>query len=273
MMMKGSSNRSARILAASISYAVLQISLVSAFTLRGIPPYSISRTNHGIVLSKFASVRQSSTLTASTTRADALADLLKRAHAEELENGNDSMPDELKKLQANLAKEWKIVDSPENAVVRMYKTLDSSAKVQVWFHCQDTIDSGVDEEDDEAEAVEEEEPSSAVKVTVTITKAGQTAVFGCLSEDAAIYINSCAVSLTEDVETLISEGGSVSVEQYQGPEVSEMAEDVQNSLHEYLEDDVGLSTDFATFVSMYTDYKEQNQYIQFLDNLTNIVKK
>ena len=59
---------------------------------------------------------------------------------------------------------------------------------------------------------------------------------------------------------------------YQGPDFTELAEDLQDAFHTYLEEEVGVNKDVAAFISMYTDYKEQCQYVQFLEDAQNILK-
>ena len=53
---------------------------------------------------------------------------------------------------------WKIVDN--DAMTRLYRTV-SNIKVQISFHCQDTVETNAYEDDnDEDEEEEEEEESS-----------------------------------------------------------------------------------------------------------------
>lgn len=225
-----------------------------------------------------------------TTSAADLVTLLDREYQEELENENNQMTTELKEIKERVEKDWKLIDNADDGIVKLYKTLGSSQKVQIYFHCQDTVETEVaDTHDDEEEGGSEQNGNAnandddeqfddiietpAVKFTITITKQGKTVIFTCLSdEDGTVHkIQSIAVTLKEDVDTIMKEGGSVDINQYQGPVFHDLADDIQDTFHMYLEDVIGINTDITSFITLYTDYKEQNQYISFLNNIKTII--
>lgn len=216
---------------------------------------------------------------------DELIDLLTREHSEEIQNENHLMSDELKEYYTKLEKEWKIVDHKTDAMLRMYKTLPNGSKIQLFTHCQDTtanMEDFMDEEDDNDEAAAdgnkdetnpEEESEAAVKFTVTITKGGKTVIFTNLTDkEGSFKIQSCAVSTSEDIDKIVKEGGTVSIEQYQGPEFMDLAEDVYDAFHVYLHNVVGVDATVSEFLVMYSEHKEENQYIQFLENVKNVLQ-
>jgi complement component 1 Q subcomponent-binding protein len=195
-----------------------------------------------------------------------LSDILAREYAEEIENSSAGMPAELQELKTTLEQDWKIVD--DGALTKMYRTL-GAIKVQVSFHCQDAV-QGFDFAAEEGEEAEDEaEAAAPVRFTLTATKAGKTLVLTCLSEDATVRIQSAAIT-TEDIEEIQKNAG-VGSSQYQGPDFTELAEDLQDAFHGYLEEDVGMNEDVASFVAMYADYKEQTQYVQFLKDATALL--
>jgi complement component 1 Q subcomponent-binding protein len=216
------------------------------------------RTNHHLLSTRAA-------FSSTTT----LIDLLKREHAEEVENAA-TMPPELYDLKALLEKDWKIVD--DGAMTRLHKTLESSAKVQVVFHCQDTVeyeeDFNFDDEEEEGEQEEEEEESAdPIRFTVTITKAGKTLALTCLTtEELNASIQSAAVTSSALLPEMTLPPGD-----FQGPEFMELAEDLQEAFHTFLNDDVGVSENVVVFLSMYCDYKEQTQYVQFLEDTKTLL--
>jgi complement component 1 Q subcomponent-binding protein len=211
-----------------------------------------------------------------------LVTLLGREYSEEIQNETNKMPAELIKLQSDLEKEWKIVD--DGASTRMFRTAGPT-KIQVSFHCQDSVESDDypysdneefegEEGNENAEATGEDndslEPSVPVRFSVTATKAGKSLVLVCLSEDASPRIHSVSIS-TQDVEVIHQTG--IGATQYQGPEFGELAEDLQEAFQNFLGQDVGISQEVASFVAMMADYKEQAQYTQFLDDAKAILSK
>eukprot|EP00536_Pseudo-nitzschia_multiseries_P006146 jgi/Psemu1/303893/fgenesh1_kg.127_\ len=67
-----------------------------------------------------------------------LLELLAREEQEEVETGNTEMPTELSDLKNTIEKSWKIVE--DGATTNFFKIENSSGnKIQVSFHCQDTL--------------------------------------------------------------------------------------------------------------------------------------
>lgn len=193
----------------------------------------------------------------------ALSDILAREYDEEMGNQSTDMPTELSDLQTQLESEWKIVD--QGPLVRMFRTSESGLKVQLSFHSQDSVE---EDYEDDAEYEEGEEPAVPIKFTVTGTKAGQSMVFVCISEDAQVHIKSVAISNT-DVETIHLKG--IEESGYQGPEFVELAENLQMAFHTFLEEDAAIDANVAAYVSMMADFKEQSEYVKFLNDAKLLV--
>jgi complement component 1 Q subcomponent-binding protein len=201
---------------------------------------------------------------------DALVDMLEREHAEEMENNSTETPEALKDLHHTLTEEkgWKIVTDDATAMTKLLKTVDGT-KVQVSFHCQDATERMSEQEEDaedpnnpDADHEEEEEPAS-VRCTVTITKGGKTLMVVCIAQDSMIRIQNTAMAGTvTDIDALHASG--VDPNLYQGPEFTELAEDLQDAFHSYMEDYLGINNDVAAYIAMQFDYKEQCQYVKFL---------
>ena len=131
-----------------------------------------------------------------------LLDVVGRELAEEEESESTTMPDDLLSLKEQLAADWSFVE--DEGTVRMIRK-GGVAKVAVVFHCQDTLeDPGYDGSVEEEEN-QEIEASPAVRFTLTVSKAGKTMVFKCLSEEATAVVESMAVTM-EDLETIHSTG-------------------------------------------------------------------
>lgn len=190
-----------------------------------------------------------------------LADLLAREQAEEQENA--AMPPELEQLADELKADWRIVDDEVGGTVKLFR---NSGKVAINFHCQESLQPpaelfGEDEE--------EEEVSAPVRFTVTTSKAGKTLVMWCLSEGGVASVEGIAVS-NSDAERIFSDG--IAASSYQGPEFTELPEDVQDAFTDLLHTDCGVSSDVAAFIAMYTDFKEQAQYVSFLKQVQSIIQ-
>ena len=193
---------------------------------------------------------------------DSLKDILARELNEEMEDGRAEMPEELSALKSTIEKDWKIVD--DGATTRMHRTVGSS-KVVISFHCQDTVE----DEEFEVEVGEEgEEAAVPFRFEILVSKAGNTMVIGCVSNAGESTID--GVSMTnDDIETVLANG--IGRLKYQGPEFPELAEDLQEAFQEYIESDICVNQDVSAFVSMYADYKEQSQYVQFLKDATKVI--
>jgi Mitochondrial glycoprotein len=90
----------------------------------------------------------------------------------------------------------------------------------------------------------------------------------CVSEDSVAYIKN-ALMADSDVDAIHNTG--VDTTGYQGPEFSELAEDLQDAFVGFLEEELGVTDDVAAFIAMQADYQEQCQYVKFLEDAKNIV--
>lgn len=211
------------------------------------------------------SSRRLAVLPQSVRSFSALTDLLTREHTEEVDNKTTEMPPDLVDLKTVLEQEegWKIVD--DGAMTKLYRTLESNAsKIHVTFHCQDTVE---DDYVDEEEVMEDdEEPAVPIRFHVSISKAGKTLAMTCLTtEDLAASIQSVAVT------SQLQDDYLVAASDYQGPEFTELAEDLQEAFHNYLIDEVGVSENLISFLSMYCDFKEQTMYVKFLSDAKSLL--
>eukprot|EP00978_Attheya_sp_CCMP212_P010315 scaffold24884_cov54-Attheya_sp.AAC.8 len=190
-----------------------------------------------------------------------LSDILKREFDEEESQGNAVMPEDLAELKAQVDKEWNIVNSEldgSSATLKMFRRT-GAAKIAITVHCQDTI-AAESEEGEEYFNEDEEEPPVSVRFTVTVQRAGRTMVLTCLSEDAAATVERVAI-VSGDADSTTK---GIDESLYQGPEFTELAEDLQEAFTSFLQTDCGVDTDVASFIAMYADYQEQAEYTNFL---------
>jgi hypothetical protein len=214
--------------------------------------------------------------------------LLAREENEEIDTGNTEMPQDLSDLRNTIQASWKIVDGDGGASTNLFKIDASNKKIQVSFHCQDIIevDVEVDEEleddeedesfiddinDDNEEGGEEDEPSPPVRFTVTVAKAGKTLNFACFSEYGEVRIDGVSVTTSSTAEYVHDHQGQLPKMEYQGPDFEELAEDLQEAMVVYLDEECGVNSDVAAFVAMASDFKEELSYVDFLKQAQSIV--
>lgn len=219
----------------------------------------------GAVSTRVKVLRQAPSIMPATrtfsTTSEALSNLLGRELDEEQELA--VMPPELEILMEDIKANanWRIVDDEIEGTVKLFR-----GNVAINFHCQESLPDEPDEEEEGEE--EEEESAPPVRFTVTTSKAGKTLVLWCLSEGGEATIEGLAVT-TADADSIFSNGINASA--YQGPEFSELPEDVKDAFTEFLQTDCGVDSDVAAFISMYADFKEQSQYVRFLKQVQAIL--
>lgn len=205
-----------------------------------------------------------------------LSDVLDQEIAEEEESGNNGLPNDLAELKKDVEQLWTVIDAPpgqdSSGTVKLIRKAPTSngSKVAVSFHCQDTvveddpsvIDNAIDMLPSDEE--EEEEESVSVRFTVLVTRMGKRMEFSCLSSGGEPQIESIAIKKGED--------GDVDDDNlYGGPEFGELAQELQDSLAAYMEDECGVNNDVASFVAMYADYKEQLEYLHWMKSVRSMI--
>lgn len=211
-----------------------------------------------------------------------LLELIQRERHEEIDEGRTEMPPQLVELQEELKKNaWKIVD--DQGFTRLYRN-HNSMKIQLSFHCQDMVtDQGLEDLDDDdvepeqqlpPEDEHDDEVPGSVRFTATATpvKTGKTLIFQCTSEFGGAAIDGVSVTKDHDDVEQIHTSDEAKHNEYTGPVFAELAEDVRDAFQNFLEVDVGVSADVATFINTYADYKEQQNYVTFLKDVEEVLE-
>jgi len=55
------------------------------------------------------------------------------------------------------------------------------------------------------------------------------------------------------------------------PEFTELAEDLQESFQTYVIEECGIDEDVTAFISMYSDYREQEEYVNWMKTAVDIL--
>lgn len=198
-----------------------------------------------------------------------LIDILSREENEEIETGNIQMPQDLLDLRETIQESWKIVEN--GASTTLYKIDSGINKIQVNFHCQDTLEVVEEEEYDDDNEDEDEEPAAPVRFSVTVTKAGKSLNFLCFSEYGEVKIEGVSTKTSVTAEFAHENPGSLPKIEYQGPDFNELAEDLQEAFAEYLDEECGVNGDIAAFVAMSADHREEINYVDFLKQAQSIL--
>lgn len=199
-----------------------------------------------------------------SSASETLSDLLQRELEEEDHNESATMPADLAALKTQIEEKWRFVEGmlgDDGATVKLFRKDSDSAggKVSITFHCQDTITA--EDADEDYEEEDDQEETAALRFVTTVTKASKTMVLTCLSQNAEVKVESVAFT-DADPESAATNGVDESL--YQGPEYSELAEDVQEAFDDFVQSDCGIDEDVAGFIAMYADYREQVEYVRWL---------
>lgn len=193
-----------------------------------------------------------------------LSSLITREIAEEKKSNPLKMPKELVELKQSLSSKWDIVDGSETggsgATIKMFKKtpLASGGKVTVSFHCQDSMP----DEDMFDEELSEEELAPSLRFDVSVSKAGKFMHISCMNQDATATVDGIVFSDAPD---------AINEDFYRGPVLEDLPDDVRDAIDEYVQLECGIDEDVAAFASMYADYREQAEYMQWLNDVKSIV--
>lgn len=189
-----------------------------------------------------------------------LSSLLKREIVEETETNPIEMPKDLVELKTSLSTKWTIVEGSatgdDGATIKMFKKelTSNGSKVFLKFHCQDTVQ--------EESILDDEELSAPLQFEVEVSRAGTTMKMACTSEDAVALVD--GITISSDAE----EDG----ESYRGPILEDLPDDVREEFELYLREECGVDDDVAAFTAMWADYREQAEYVRWLNEVMKIVE-
>ena len=121
-------------------------------------------------------------------------------------------------------------------------------------------------EDDDAEDGEDD-PSVPIRIEVTVTKSGQGALqFDAMANDGMIIIDNVYHYADASLANTKSADQELARQHlYLGPPFANLDEDLQVLFERYL-DERGINTSLALFIPDYVDYKEQKEYLRWLNS-------
>jgi len=235
-----------------------------------IPVSSSPQTRDADVSGMSKSIISGRFMSSGAAAASDLSSMLSREIAEEHENQTLEVPDELDELKREIESDWRVVDGPgtDTGLTRMYKREagHNGSKIMVEFHCQENLAAEMEEE---VEGGEEAPPG--FRYSVKVSRAGKCLVFDCVTESMGSFVTGVVVR-DDDGEGHGGGTGGESRGRYQGPMLPEIAEDLQESFMAYLREECGITDNVDAFISMHADYREQVEYVNWLESVRNMVE-
>jgi complement component 1 Q subcomponent-binding protein len=134
---------------------------------------------------------------------------------------------------------------------------------------EDRIAPADREELDDEHDVEEPEPSFPAHLSISVERPGKGVLeIDAVAQDGLMVIEN--VNFVKD-KKLLEPGNVELANTYTGPPFGNLDEDLQVLFEKYL-DERGINTTMALFVPEYIDFKEQKEYLGWLNGVKNFVE-
>ena len=169
---------------------------------------------------------------------------------------------------------FSIVASPGKNEAQITKKTKSGETVSIFFDVAQVANLPFNE--DLSEAAEDNEglddlADNFANVNVVVSKDsdGSSVSFELLMnmQEGTFFVDSVTPFASKDAA--LSESADAQLHRelvYHGPPFSNLDEELQESIEVYLESR-GVTEELASFISTYSEYKENNEYIQWLENM------
>ncbi|KAG2220870.1 hypothetical protein INT45_004038 [Circinella minor] len=191
----------------------------------------------------------------------------------EKSNEESAQPEFVKEfLEAN---SFQLDDKLGHDEVSLTRTFGNE-KIKILFSIADINNAGPSEDflAEGEETVEEDDiaPSFPVRASITVEKDGKGAVtIDTVAQDGDMAIES--VMFYKENKLAIEQSAEADWQRrglYIGPQFAELDENLQSLFARYLEER-GVNTGLATFLPDYVEYKEQKEYIHWLDSMKTFI--
>jgi complement component 1 Q subcomponent-binding protein len=120
-------------------------------------------------------------------------------------------------------------------------------------------------EEEEEEETDDELPGIRFKVHISSKKDNQGLEFDCL---ASSHVTVESMSFLNDINDANNEENS---KRYLGPDFIDLEPDLQEQFYEFLAQH-HIDDDLARFIVEYADFKEQKEYLSFLEQTLKFIK-
>lgn len=195
---------------------------------------------------------------------------------------------ELKQEKANMDQEetqvwldkfkstpWKILDTPGDREVSLVRQFGNE-KIRAIFSTDAINEANEDDDmeyDEESQGEDDESPESfPVNLTILIEKAENKGALEIEAQiiDNSFYIENVSFGKSELINDPTAEGDWQRRNLYSGPVFNNLDEDLQEEFHKYLQER-GFDEELAELVPSYIEYKEQKEYMSWLDRVSKFV--
>ncbi|KAL6977400.1 hypothetical protein U1Q18_026198 [Sarracenia purpurea var. burkii] len=155
---------------------------------------------------------------------------------------------------------FKIQDNPGQQTISLTREYQGET-ISVEVHMPDLV-TGENEDDDDDDDTEKSNQSSIPLVVRVSKKSGPCLEFGCTAFPDEISIDSLSVKDPDNSEDQIA---------YEGPDFSDLDENLQKAFHKYLEIR-GIKPSTTNFLHEYMINKDSREYIMWLKNLKKFIE-
>ncbi|CUA76794.1 Mitochondrial acidic protein mam33 [Rhizoctonia solani] len=185
---------------------------------------------------------------------------------------NADIPAFLKEFQSSGI--WNIEDTEGQDEVALVRTFGNET-IRILFSIAD-IDAPQDPAFDDGEGADGEEapvPIAPIRCSIVISKGSDQGALSidALAQDGAIVVDNISFYKDAKLATeLTSEADWKRRGLYIGPQFDHLDTNVQEEFERYL-DERGIGADLALFIPDYSEYKEQKEYIKWLQNVKSFI--
>jgi len=139
---------------------------------------------------------------------------------------------------------------------------------------EDSIAPADRTEGDEAADLDNALPAYPIHLTITVTKPGKRAIeIRAVAAEGAIEIETISFFPKESLlEAQSPKDAQEARSLYAGPPISNLDPELQAMLDKYLEER-GIDAQLASFLPEYVDYKEQREYVQWLEDMKKFIEE
>ncbi|KAI9222549.1 mitochondrial glycoprotein [Blastocladiella britannica] len=186
----------------------------------------------------------------------------------ERENADASAPEFLKRFQAK--KTFSVTDKPGENEVSLTREYGDE-KITITFSIDDVANAEPTSESPDAPV------SYPVSAVITITRPGMPAAgaitFQSICEEGAFQVTN--VTYTDDAVLAALDTAEADYKRrgtYMGPVFDELDDTLADAYYAFLEER-GVSAEVAEFIPEYIEYKEQNEYVRWLEKVKSFVER
>lgn len=185
----------------------------------------------------------------------------------------------LEEIAASLGVDWEVVDEAGMARFALKRTLGAQ-QIRVDVDCSPVPVHGDDEwnEEEQAEEAEEEQPEEPevqdgfrMLISISDPAKGQVMQVGTFVTDHLQVEKVALYQAGKEPSPDAIFGGSDEVPSYAGPNFEELDSNLQDAFYEYLRQR-GVDDDFSAKVADYCTSKEQVEYVNWLQAISNFTK-